>query len=180
MIDDELTVPQLFDDQLHTPRQAIYEAFYVDLPIHGGWGYTRESAVIIEAPDISISKVPFNLLEIQYEFVPLRIYKELVISKEWENEYGKIDWKLLRQSTAIYKNETFDVLEYKVTGIHHRFLKLMAVEFGYETVEQYLKENPELDEDPFGTGKKHSLLVDALRETFIATYWFNISSITIK
>ena len=177
MIDQDLSIPQLVDDPLHTPRKSIYEAFYVDLPIKGGWGYTRETAVIIEPTDVLTSQTPFNGVEVEHQFVPLRIYKELIVSKEKGHEYGKIDWKLRRKSTTIYKDDTFDVLEFKVTGIHNRFLKLIAIEFGYETLEQYLKENPELDEDKIEKGKKNSLLVDALHKTFITTYWFDISDI---
>jgi hypothetical protein len=46
-------------DQLITresPRQIIFEDFKIDLPISGGWGYSIETACIIDKNDSTVIK----------------------------------------------------------------------------------------------------------------------------
>lgn len=51
-----------------------------ELPIWGGWGYTREDAVIIDRDDPIVSPDrPFDGVGIEHVFVEKRIYEELII-----------------------------------------------------------------------------------------------------
>jgi len=104
-----------------TPRQIIFEDFKKsidgELPIAGGWGYTKEDAVIIDKNDPTVpTGLPFNGVSIEYIFVEKRIYEELIIFRASDDRYAEIRWKLLKQKLEKHNGRYYDVLIYKVTA----------------------------------------------------------------
>ena len=82
------------------------------LPIKGGWGYTREEAVIL------IDKHPLHIdyLEIQKIFVQKRTLEELIIFRPEGQKFNGIEWVKLSQALIDYDGRKFDHLEYEISG----------------------------------------------------------------
>ena len=59
-----------------TPREILaadFKSLGGELPIHGGWGYSREDAVVVDKDDPVVSKgIPFDGVGIEYIFVEKR------------------------------------------------------------------------------------------------------------
>ena len=68
--------------QQNSPSEILYEIFGERvgvLPISGGWGHTRELAIIINKNDSNINyKKPFNGFEIENTFIRYRTYIEFI------------------------------------------------------------------------------------------------------
>ncbi len=87
-----------------------------DLPIRGGWGYSREDAVIIDSNDPAAQNYPlFDYVSMEYTFVEKRLYEELIISRERGKEYSGIEWNLERQSLLSNQGREYDELVFSVT-----------------------------------------------------------------
>jgi hypothetical protein len=84
-----------------TPRQIIFEddkSLNGELPISGGWGYTKDGAVIIDKNDPVVPEgLPFDGVGIEHIFVEKRIYEELIIFKRLGEAYAGIEWKQIEQ-----------------------------------------------------------------------------------
>jgi hypothetical protein len=85
-----------------TPRQIIsedYKSLNGELPLGGGWGYTKDDAVIIDKNDPVVPEgLPFDGVGIEYIFVEKRIYEELIIFRLLGEPYAGIVWKQLEQN----------------------------------------------------------------------------------
>ncbi|WP_108646469.1 hypothetical protein [Polynucleobacter rarus] len=106
--------------QLNTPkspREIILEDFEIDLPISGGWGYDLASACVIEKNDSSVNQnIPFNGLEVERFFVEKRIYEEMIIQSEPDQQFSGIKWNPDSQSLITLGTKNFDKLIYQVEG----------------------------------------------------------------
>ncbi len=101
-----------------SPKETINMHFNHFLPIKGGWGYSKEDAVIIDKNDPSIiSSEIFNGVKYEYEFVEKRIYEELIISRSPSEQYTEITWKLIKQTLITDKNNSYDYLLFKVNAL---------------------------------------------------------------
>lgn len=101
-----------------SPRQIIAEHFTSlgkELPIHGGWGYTKDDACIIDKFDPSVDlMVPFNGVGIEYIFVEKRIYEELIICRPNGERFAGIEWSLLHQELIVEGARQFDKLTFEI------------------------------------------------------------------
>ena len=103
------------------PRRIIAEDFpsVGELPIRGGWGYSRDDAVIIDKNDPLVPKgVPFFGLDIENVFVEKRIYEELIVFQPKEARYSGIRWNRTKQ--ALIQGEdgkSYDLLHVTVTAL---------------------------------------------------------------
>ena len=104
-----------------TPREIIaadFKSLREELPISGGWGYTKEDAVVIDRNDPVVSKgMPFDGVEIEYIFVEKRIYEELIIFRPKDDKYSGIEWNLLKQKCTSDNGKKYDVLSFEVKAI---------------------------------------------------------------
>jgi hypothetical protein len=152
------------------PRQIIKEDFpslAVELPIRGGWGYSRDDAVIIDKNDPTVDKnAPFNGVGIEYVFVEKRIYEELIIFQPEDNCYSGIQWKRQLQELKHVEGRSYDVLTVNVTAFPDRDWDELKAEWeagtapgshGFDTV-------------------AHDRKRDERMITYMSTYWFDITS----
>lgn len=102
-------------------RQVLLEDFKSissELPIHGGWGYTRDEAIVIDKNDPANTSNIFDGVGIEYLIVQQRIHEELIIFRPKEDKYLGITWKL-RNQEIIRENElVFDHLVFNVKANH--------------------------------------------------------------
>jgi hypothetical protein len=115
----DIQVPRIRSEE--TPREIIV-AFYVsnsgELPINGGWGYTKEDAVVIDKEDPVVLKgILFDGVGIEYIFVEERIDEELIRYESEDGKYSVIRWNLLEQRLIFDDDRKYDVLSYEVTAV---------------------------------------------------------------
>jgi hypothetical protein len=100
-----------------SPRQIILEDFKIDLPISGYWGYSLESACVIDKNDPTVSKVmPFDGIGIEYIFVEKRIYEEMIIFRGDHEKYAGIRWDRQAQQLFAKGDKTYDKLTFNIVG----------------------------------------------------------------
>jgi len=100
-----------------SPRQIILEDFKIDLPISGYWGYSLESACVIDKNDPTVSKVmPFDGIGIEYIFVEKRIYEEMIIFRGDHEKYAGIRWDRQAQELLVQDDKTYDKLTFNIIG----------------------------------------------------------------
>lgn len=99
------------------PRQIILEDFKIDLPISGYWGYSLESACVIDKNDPSVSKaMPFDGVGVEYIFVEKRIYEEMIIFRGDHEKYAGIRWDRQKQELLVQDDRTYDKLTFNIVG----------------------------------------------------------------
>ena len=154
-----------------TPRQIIFEDFKKsingELPITGGWGYTKEDAVIIDKNDPTVpAGVPFNGVSIEYIFVEKRIYEELIIFRASDAKYAGIKWNLLEQKLESHNERHYDILIYEVTAFSDS---------------DWNKLKDEWESNNFFKNSKAGLLSHEKKRaskmiSYTTEYWFDITS----
>jgi len=152
-----------------TPREIIAEDFQslkAELPILGGWGYSKEDAVIIDKNDPVVPKGPFDGVGIEYVFVEKRIYEELIIFNPDSNKFSGITWDLIKQELKSDAGRKFDVLFFDVTAIPNSDWEQLKSE--WENNNGFQESNSALDAH---IKKRNSKIVHYQTE-----YWFDITS----
>ena len=98
-----LALPFIDLKTAETPR-AILEADFprlAPLPIKGGWGYSRETACVIDKHDPSVDQNrPFNGVSYEYLFAEYRLYEELIVFKPRGEQFAGIKHRLSRKVTC--------------------------------------------------------------------------------
>jgi hypothetical protein len=103
-----------------SPRQVLAKHFKTigELPIRGGWGYTKADACIIDKDDPVVNPAtPFAGMNLQYLFVEKRIYEELIMSRPKGEQFNGIQWKLLTQELVPDGARVFDRLVFAITAL---------------------------------------------------------------
>ena len=103
-----------------SPRRVLAEHFKTigELPIRGGWGYTKADACIIDKDDPVVNPaIPFAGMDLEYLFVEKRIYAELVISRPKGEQFNGIQWNLLTQELVPDGARVFDRLVFAITAL---------------------------------------------------------------
>ena len=106
-----IEAPRIYSKE--TPREILAEDFKKlkgELPIHGGWGYTRDGAVILEKEDFC------SFYDVERIFVEKRIYEELIIFAPKEKKCSGINWQMLIQKFQCFEDKKYDLLSYEVTA----------------------------------------------------------------
>lgn len=153
-----------------TPRQILAKDFGLleaELPISGGWGYSKEDACIIDKNDSTVNaSLSFNGVAIEYIFVEKRIYEEMIIFRPAGKKYSGIKWKLRMQYLIRDADRTFDKLVFEVTAFNDNDWDELKAEFegdqGYNS--------PSFDEQAHKI-KRQEKMVLLTRE-----FWFDITS----
>jgi len=84
-------------------KEILKTAFDMDLPVSGGWGYTKDDATIVENSSMPLSQVEFV-------FASMRATLELSITKEKDERYGGINLKEInKESLGEYERVVFEV-----------------------------------------------------------------------
>jgi hypothetical protein len=150
-------------DQL-IPQDVMYDIFpsLGKLPISGGWGYTKEDAVIINKPN---DGMPFNGISLEYTFSKYRTYLELITARDEDDRFSGIEFETLNQT--LYKGENgkpYDMLLVKISALRDKDFEMLK-----EVWEQNY-ENDDFDKEA------HMKRDKELRIEFKREFWFEISS----
>ena len=105
-------------------RQILEEHFPKlrgKLPIRGGWGYSKEYAVVIDRDDACVDpKMPFDGVGVEYLFVEKRIYEELIIFRPPGEKFSGIEWQPIGQRLIRDGDRSYDHLEFEIRAFHER------------------------------------------------------------
>src|SRR5438105_13277708 len=100
-----------------SPRQVLAEDFktIAELPIRGGWGYTKADACIIDKDDPVVNPViPFAGMDLESLLVEKRIYDVLVICIPKGEQFDGIQWTQLTKEIVTEGAGVFDRLVYVI------------------------------------------------------------------
>jgi hypothetical protein len=89
------------------------------LPIRGGWGYSIDDAVIVDAENTRRG------LDVEYEFVDKRNYAELVFGKPVGQMLIQIDKKRLMQRVSTLEGRHYDVLRFELFVLPRQALDML-------------------------------------------------------
>ena len=152
-----------------SPREASDKYPGPDLPIRGGWGYTKEDACIIDRNDPIVapdSPIPFYGVGYEKIFVERRIYLELITLRPKDEKFSGIEWKMVKQSLVHHQGKPHDHLVYDVTGFKDSDWNSLKEE--WEGPDGFI--NPTFDKE------KHLKKRDSLKQSCQMEFWFEISS----
>ncbi len=161
---------ETFDKEiLNSPREIILDLSddSYDLPIEGGWGYSKADCVIINKNDASVNQsMPFDGVGIEYKFIGARTEIELVDNQPFNQEFYGIKWDLVSQGLHTFEGRMFDEIIVSVSALHHTDLTT-------------LKENWEKNNNYEGNEDgllNHLKMKDDLTSTYQTNFWFDITS----
>lgn len=138
------------------------------LPIRGGWGYSKEDAVVIDrAHPAAANFQPFNGVEVERIFIQLRLWEELIGIRPEGRQHSGCQFKLIKQSLVSGENgKRYDLMECDITALpDHVFEELKAEWEGPNGFR-----SQDFDEDD------HLRRRDAAMVHYVGQYWFEISS----
>ena len=151
----------------NSPRLYLNNSLGLDLPIGGGWGYSKDDCVVIDKNDPTVNaKLPFEGTQVEYTFVEKRIYAELIVFRQRGDQFSGIEWNMSLQKLQDIDNRKFDVLDFRVSALTDRDWEFLKRD--WEKNDGYKD-----DED----GAKRHLDDRDLRTCFYDTqFWFDITS----
>lgn len=96
-----------------TPKQILTEDFNnLEWPISGGWGYTQEDAVIIDADNSS------SAISVENRFIEYKTYEELIIFRPKGQKFRGVKIDMRRQYLVRDdQGRSYDKIEYSVTAL---------------------------------------------------------------
>lgn len=116
-----------------SPREILaadFKSLRTELPIRGGWGYTKQEACIIDKNDPLVDPLlPFDGVGVEYVFVEKRIYEEMIIFRPKGEQFSGIRWKLKEQSLLHEAGRYFDRLIFVVTAFLDKDWEELRAEF---------------------------------------------------
>lgn len=151
-----------------TPREILKQDFKIDFPISGGWGYTRDQAVVIDKYDKAVNQEEaFDGVGIEYKFVEKRIYEEMIVFMPKGERYSGIGWKLVKQNLINTNNRNFDKLTFSISALLEKDFDLLKKE-----MEDIFAKDPsdKLSIEKNLTKKAEKTI------TIIRDFWFDITS----
>ena len=155
------------EDQ-NSPRLFLKNAFNLELPISGGWGYSKNDPVIIDKDDpIVTPSIPFDYVGFEYAFVEKRIYAELIVFRESADRFSGIDWKLLKSTLMVISKRKYEVLDFMVSGF---------LDKDFESFKEDWEINNGYEDDEKGRAK-HLKSRDKKMYYYESQYWFDITSL---
>ena len=152
-----------------TPRELISGDYisFDEIPISGGWGYTKEGAVVIDKEDPVVPKnAAFDGIGIEYLFVERRIQEELNLFESGKGKYTGFEWDLLEQRLVFDGNRKYDVLMFEVSAIQER---------EWHALKNELDGHAELQRAKSGVDSCNSRRIKKLIR-YRTEYWFDITS----
>jgi hypothetical protein len=152
------------------PRKVLAEHFKSlggELPISGGWGYTKKDACIIDKTDPVVDPtIPFNGVGLEYIFVEKRIYEEMIIFRPVGEKFSGIDWKLLKQQLIHDGGRAFDNLVFEINAFKDNDWNELKAKF--EGPKGYGSSN--FDSDAHEKKRQEKII------RFTREFWFDVTS----
>lgn len=116
-------------------RETLLEHFieeFEELPIVGGWGYTKDNAVkFVKSEFIKIPKSDF--VPLAYKISEHIIYEELMFSRNENDQYTEIAIYRKKQSLFSEKNKKFDILKFEIECWHDQHWSYLDFEYFMNT-----------------------------------------------
>ncbi len=144
---------------------ASYTIPRVEMPIKGGWGFTKEDAIIIDKNDpVASQGAAFDGVGLEYSMVSKRNDLEFTYLQKDTEAYRDVNWKPIQQKVLTDKERFYDKLTIKITALPYEDWKSRKMEW---------KENgykPDFDKDWF-MAKTLELTQFCYRD-----FWFDITS----
>ena len=98
-----------------SPRSISARHFSRELPIHGGWGYSKNDACIINTLDPTFDpEEPFHGTVIEELFVEMRICEEMIIQRTEGEKCAGIEWSQLSRERIEEGARHFDRLTFEI------------------------------------------------------------------
>ena len=151
----------------HRVLTTVYKS-YPELPIRGGWGYSKEDAVIIDRMHPAAANFhPFNGVEIEYIFVKLRMYEELIGMAPLGQQHSGCRYSTREQQLMDGEaGKLYDVLICDLTALPDDvFEELKAI-----------WEGPDGFRSPSFDVEAHQHKHELATVHYVREYWFEISS----
>lgn len=116
-----------------SPREILathFKGYCAELPIQGGWGYTKADACIIDKNDPMVDQsLPFEGVRLEYKFIELRAYEELIVFLPEGDKYAGIKINHIKQSLLEDEGKYFDKLVFEVTAFKESDWDELKAEF---------------------------------------------------
>ncbi len=91
-------------------EDIIFGALELKLPVTGGWGYTKEEAVIITDDSMPA-------MQVEYMFVTAHATIVMNLTQPKEKRYGGINVKELSRESLTQNGENIEKVEYEISGM---------------------------------------------------------------
>ncbi len=139
-----------------------------ELPIRGGWGYSKEDACLIDKNDpiLANSSRPFNGYAIENVFVKLRTDEELLEASHFIDSYILLNIERKSQSLIIDNGRKFDRLTFEVEAV---------LQSNVMALRKLLDEAREADLDD-DQEEEISQKIDEKTVRMTREFWFDITS----
>lgn len=144
---------------------ASYTLPRAEMPIKGGWGYTKEDAIIIDKNDPVVPKeFPFDGIGLEYEIVERRIDLEFTLLQDEKDRFKDVHWELKKQELIQDQDRIFDKFTVKITALPFEDWRSRRIEWKENG------HNPDFDKEWF-QAKTLELTQYCYRD-----FWFDITS----
>ena len=137
-------------------KEILKSAFDADLDITGDWGYTKETATIIQSCSTTLT-------QFEHMFASMRAYVEMNMTQEKDVRYGSINVNERSRTRSEQEGKFFDQVTYEVTAMKEEVYATFITEYK----EGYGKDTFDLDAH-FKARKEATLH----REV---SHWFEVS-----
>ena len=139
-----------------------------ELPIRGGWGYSKDDACLIDKNDpiLANSSRPFNGYAIENVFVKLRTDEELLEASHFIDSYILLNLERKSQSLIIDNGRKFDRLTFEVEAV---------LQSNVMALRKLLDEAREADLDD-DQEEEISQKIDEKTVRMTREFWFDITS----
>lgn len=149
-------------------RKILFECFKSmgsELPITGGWGYSKEDAIVIDKNDSSVNPAfPFNGVGIEYQIAEKRIYIETIVARPEHDKYSGVNWKPNKQRLVHDNDKQYDYISFHVTALPKIDFEFLKSEYETEMKNGILN------------FEKHSKKREAMLCHYDTEFWFDITS----
>ena len=130
-------------EKLDNIKEVVQNLFDVELDISGGWGYSKDSALVIHSLSMPIEQ--FMSL-----FATLRANVEMNLTLDSEERYGGITVNLEREESISIENKNFTLATFKITAMREttyaNFIKEYKKNYGkkeFDLTEHFKKRKEE-------------------------------------
>ena len=141
-------------------QNVIRSAFDTELPVSGGWGYSKNEATLFES-----NKDALPLKQLEHMLASMRAYIEMNMTLPEAQRYGSINLNELSRETVEEDGTVYDKVSYEISAMKES----VYADFINEYKEGYGKEDFDI-EDHFSRRKEATL-------TRVLTHWFDVGKI---
>jgi len=164
---------QLYDYQPVTTnlclKQVLVEQLkmsYEELPISGGWGYTKEDCIIIHKKESSSRSIFSNgIVNLEYLIAEKRIFAELITLRSREEMYCDMSRRVIKQETIKSDGRWYDHLIFRVDAFKYDDFMMLSTEFAKRKTDIHFAD------DAF------EQKMNQLKYWYEAEYWFDITEV---